>query len=317
MNTPIVHLPIDSITVGDRLRDDMGDIAALAESIREHGLLHPITVDEEGVLIAGGRRLAAMRKLGFETVPARHWQTLDENDRRLIELEENLQRKDLTDFERSKNVAEIAEVAATVDRDTGEIIRSELEQKRSPGRPKGSEELGSLRRVSDRTGIPTTSIHRAQKHVAAAERHSFLQRPEWNQSKALEADRSLNAIPEDERDAVAKMVDGPGIPPDRAISMIRNVASKPPEERKEIVRLAVSNDERDRSLAKARAAEKPPMPDPRRALLKDAMTAIRKAISLFPDDPEVPELESIHEQIEAVRDGIRKERINDSLNAAD
>lgn len=313
MNTPIVHLPIDSITVGDRLRDDMGNIDALAESIREHGLLHPITVDEEGVLIAGGRRLAAMRKLGFEAVPARHWQTLDENDRRLIELEENLQRKDLTAYERSKNVAEIAEVAATVDRETGEI-RAESAQNPKGGRP---ETPGSLRRVSERINTPVKTIHDAKKHVAAAERHSFLQRPEWNQSKALEADRSLNAIPEDERDAVAKMVDGPGIPPDRAISMIRNVASKPPEERKEIVRLAVSNDERDRSLAKARAAEKPPMPDPRRALLKDAMTAIRKAISLFPDDPEVPELESIHEQIEAVRDGIRKERINDSLNAAD
>ena len=315
MNTPIVHLPIDSITVGDRLRDDMGDIAALAESIREHGLLHPITVDEEGVLIAGGRRLAAMRRLGFETVPARHWQTLDENDRRLIELEENLQRKDLTSYERSKNVTELQDTAARViDMETGEVL-PESGKTSKGGRPPKSRV--SEQAVAERIGIPRQTIRDAKQHVAAAERHSFLQRPEWNQSKALEADRSLNAIPEDERDAVAKMVDGPGIPPDRAISMIRNVASKPPEERKEIVRLAVSNDERDRSLAKARAAEKPPMPDPRRALLKDAMTAIRKAISLFPDDPEVPELESIHEQIEAVRDGIRKERINDSLNAAD
>lgn len=41
---------IDTIKVGQRLHEDMGDIQGLAESIRRHGLLHPIIIDENGNL---------------------------------------------------------------------------------------------------------------------------------------------------------------------------------------------------------------------------------------------------------------------------
>jgi hypothetical protein len=34
-------IPIDSIKIGSRFRKDLGDIASLAEDIREIGLLHP------------------------------------------------------------------------------------------------------------------------------------------------------------------------------------------------------------------------------------------------------------------------------------
>lgn len=43
--------------------------------------------------------------------------------RRELELEENLQRKDLTAFERSKILTELATDAEQVDRKTGEITR--------------------------------------------------------------------------------------------------------------------------------------------------------------------------------------------------
>ena len=61
-------LPIDQIIVGDRTRRDLGDIAGLATSIAEIGLLNPITVDENKRLLAGARRLAACKRLGLETV---------------------------------------------------------------------------------------------------------------------------------------------------------------------------------------------------------------------------------------------------------
>ena len=35
-------IPIDSIKIGNRFRKDLGDIASLAENIKEIGLLHPI-----------------------------------------------------------------------------------------------------------------------------------------------------------------------------------------------------------------------------------------------------------------------------------
>lgn len=59
---------VDSIRVGKRHRSDYGDIESLAESIRRQGLLQPITVTPDGVLVCGARRLAALRTLGVRKV---------------------------------------------------------------------------------------------------------------------------------------------------------------------------------------------------------------------------------------------------------
>jgi ParB family transcriptional regulator, chromosome partitioning protein len=62
--------PIASITIGNRHRRDMGDLRALASSIADVGLLHPIVVTPDGMLIAGERRLAACKLLGWTEIPA-------------------------------------------------------------------------------------------------------------------------------------------------------------------------------------------------------------------------------------------------------
>jgi len=59
---------VDSITVGTRHRKDLGDLEALKASIAEHGLLQPITVTQNGLLICGARRLAAVKQLGWKVV---------------------------------------------------------------------------------------------------------------------------------------------------------------------------------------------------------------------------------------------------------
>ncbi len=58
---------LESIVVGKRHRTDLGDIAALAESIRSEGLLQPITVTPDGALVCGRRRLEALRLLGHRS----------------------------------------------------------------------------------------------------------------------------------------------------------------------------------------------------------------------------------------------------------
>ena len=58
---------VDSILVGVRHRTDYGDIQALADSIAEVGLLQPVTITPDGVLICGARRLAALKHLGLKT----------------------------------------------------------------------------------------------------------------------------------------------------------------------------------------------------------------------------------------------------------
>jgi ParB family transcriptional regulator, chromosome partitioning protein len=65
------EMAIDDIVIGERLRSDMGDIEGLAASIADIGLLNPISVDEHGQLLAGGRRLAACKLLRLETVEVR------------------------------------------------------------------------------------------------------------------------------------------------------------------------------------------------------------------------------------------------------
>lgn len=45
------------------------EVADLVESIRVHGLLQPVVVTEDNLLVAGHRRLEAAKKLGWEEVP--------------------------------------------------------------------------------------------------------------------------------------------------------------------------------------------------------------------------------------------------------
>ncbi len=61
---------VDSIKIGERHRKDYGDITTLAKSIDEIGLLHPVVVTPDGVLIAGARRLRACQMLGWTEIPA-------------------------------------------------------------------------------------------------------------------------------------------------------------------------------------------------------------------------------------------------------
>ncbi|MBR6258816.1 MAG: ParB/RepB/Spo0J family partition protein, partial [Oscillospiraceae bacterium] len=77
----------------------------LAESIREHGLLQPLTVRELGggfyQIIAGERRWRAARMAGLNEVPV---YIIDADDQKasVLALVENLQREDLNPIEEAK-----------------------------------------------------------------------------------------------------------------------------------------------------------------------------------------------------------------------
>lgn len=81
---------------------DLEAIAQLAESIRQYGVLNPLTVrrtmNGRYELIAGERRLRAARVAGLEEVPCLLI-TADSQDSSAIALVENLQRRDLDFFE--------------------------------------------------------------------------------------------------------------------------------------------------------------------------------------------------------------------------
>lgn len=92
---------LDSIQVVDRHRRDLGDVESLAASIREVGLLNPITVTAEGRLIAGQRRMEACRLLGWDAIPVRVVGRLTDAVALLTaERDENFCRKEMTPSER-------------------------------------------------------------------------------------------------------------------------------------------------------------------------------------------------------------------------
>ncbi len=85
-----------------RLRFDFDELNGLAESIRNNGLLQPLTVrpTEEGrfELIAGERRLIAARMVGIAKLPC-ILMDIDDEKSALFSLIENIQRQNLGFFE--------------------------------------------------------------------------------------------------------------------------------------------------------------------------------------------------------------------------
>ena len=68
----VIEVKIDDIQIGQRHRKDFGDLAALAASIGEVGVLQPIGVTPSYELVFGERRLRACRDvLGWDTILAR------------------------------------------------------------------------------------------------------------------------------------------------------------------------------------------------------------------------------------------------------
>lgn len=92
----IVELKVEEIKHDKRIRQDFGEIEALAGVIQEKGLLQPITVAPNMRLMAGERRLLAHKHLGLQTIKAIIREPSDAVDGEEVELIENVARKDLT-----------------------------------------------------------------------------------------------------------------------------------------------------------------------------------------------------------------------------
>lgn len=106
-------IKMELIDIGNRYREEYGDVEGLADSIKRNGLICPIAIYSETgkppfYLAAGGRRFFAHVTLGRDEIPCRIYDhKLSELELRSIELEENIQRKDLEFAEEVKLKREI------------------------------------------------------------------------------------------------------------------------------------------------------------------------------------------------------------------
>lgn len=109
----LLHVPIGSVvanTEQPRSTFNHRELEELMESIREHGILQPLTVSPKSgggyELIAGERRLRASRMLGLKTVPV-VVRAVKTHDRLILALIENIQREDLNALEEARAYARL------------------------------------------------------------------------------------------------------------------------------------------------------------------------------------------------------------------
>ena len=137
-----VPIPVTAISVSQlNIRKDLDSgqedatLEGLAQSIREHGLLSPITVRDGGdgqyELIAGQRRYLACCQLGWDTIPANVRNDLDDHSATAVSLIENVQR------------------AETLPLDKARAYRLLLERYQ-----------GDMKRVAQETGVTVPTIQR-------------------------------------------------------------------------------------------------------------------------------------------------------------
>ena len=156
---PADVLPIAGIRIGQRHRKDLGDLDSLARSIAEIGLLHPVVVRPDGLLVAGERRLRAAQLLGWADIPVTVV-NLDAVARG--ELAENADRKNFlpSEIDAIRRALEPLEKAAAKERMLA-------------GKPGGNFPQGAGGKTRDRiaafAGVSGRTVEKIAKVVEAAE----------------------------------------------------------------------------------------------------------------------------------------------------
>ena len=91
-----MQVPVDNIVVRRRIRRELGDVESLMDSLRRHGQLSAILINRRYELVAGFRRLEAARRLGWSSIRAEFVDTDSTADSLELEIEENVQRQQLS-----------------------------------------------------------------------------------------------------------------------------------------------------------------------------------------------------------------------------
>lgn len=125
-----MKIKTSDIIVKQRARVDFGDISSLAISIRDKGLIEPIVVEQmvDGSfeLLAGERRLRACRMIQLAEVDVVTREQLNDIQRKEIELEENLLRKELTWVEQLKLTNELHQLKQSIHGAAGKGARTDV-----------------------------------------------------------------------------------------------------------------------------------------------------------------------------------------------
>ena len=151
-------MEINSITVKQGRRAiDSAKVRELANSMSEIGLINPITVTQDRVLITGAHRLEAAKLLGWTDIQAT---TFDGSDltAELAEIDENLMRNELHSLQRGNYL------------NRREMLLEKMGLRAKPYRPdKATESVGLMTtaQIAASVGVSPT-VFREEKRIAAA-----------------------------------------------------------------------------------------------------------------------------------------------------
>jgi ParB-like chromosome segregation protein Spo0J len=154
-----MRVEIDRIKIGHRVRKDFGDLEALAESIRAHGLLQPVVITPEYELIDGERRLRVHRDI-FEA---------SEIEARIVDIEHiafgehdaNVLREN---FKPSERVAIAEKVAAAIRERRGRPLNPNAENVPDLAPLEKGRRTREL--VAERAGFGAATTYEEAKRVA-------------------------------------------------------------------------------------------------------------------------------------------------------
>ncbi len=152
---------IDAIRIGNRHRKDLGDLGSLTRSIADVGLLHPVVVRPDGMLIAGERRIAACRALGWADVPVT---TVDLEQVVRGEYAENAERKDFLPSEINAIERALAPIEAAA-------AKERMSEGGKVGKLSTPSDAGKTRdKIGAFAGVSGRTVEKIAKVVEAAER---------------------------------------------------------------------------------------------------------------------------------------------------
>jgi ParB family chromosome partitioning protein len=112
--TPVIrNIPIDRLTANvHQPRKDFGDLAELADSIKEKGILEPVLIRPKNgnfEIVAGERRFRAAQIAGLSEIPCIEHDIAD-NEALEISIVENIQRKDLNVYEQAFSIKSFSDI---------------------------------------------------------------------------------------------------------------------------------------------------------------------------------------------------------------
>lgn len=165
-------MPIEQIIPDNPYLRLNTDVHELVISIKSVGLIHPLTVNKENLLLAGGRRYHACRLLGMEEVPVVVVDK-DEMEQELISIDENIVRKPLDKMEFEKCLNRGREIYEVLNPDVIKVLEEEDTPK---GRGSSEEEVEDVPEdkmsyaslTAEKTGLSANVIRSAIKRDALA-----------------------------------------------------------------------------------------------------------------------------------------------------